>query len=221
MTPRRAKAGRSKAARQFAGDVVVIASHNPGKVEEIAVLLSEFGIEARGAGELGLAEPTETGASFAANAILKARAAARAAGQSALADDSGLEVAALAGRPGIHSARWAGRTRDFGAAMLKLHDVLGEAADRRARFVCALALCWPDGHREVFEGEVRGHLVWPPRGTRGFGYDPVFVPEGRTRTFAEMAPDEKRRISHRADAFRRLVGECLVDRRAPENRRRP
>ena len=221
MTPRRAKAGRSKAARQFAGDVVVIASHNPGKVEEIAVLLSEFGIEARGAGELGLAEPTETGASFAANAILKARAAARASGQSALADDSGLEVAALAGRPGIHSARWAGRTRDFGAAMLKLHDVLGEAADRRARFVCALALCWPDGHREVFEGEVRGHLVWPPRGTRGFGYDPVFVPEGRTRTFAEMAPDEKRRISHRADAFRRLVGECLVDRRAPENRRRP
>ena len=221
MTPRRAKAGRSKAARQFAGDVVVIASHNPGKVEEIAVLLSEFGIEARGAGELGLAEPTETGASFAANAILKARAAARASGQSALADDSGLEVAALAGRPGIHSARWAGRTRDFGAAMLKLHDVLGEAADRRARFVCALALCWPDGHREVFEGEVRGHLVWPPRGTRGFGYDPVFVPEGRTRTFAEMAPDEKRRISHRADAFRRLVGECFADRRAPENRRRP
>ena len=221
MTPRRAKAGRSKAARQFAGDVVVIASHNPGKVEEIAVLLSEFGIEARGAGELGLAEPTETGASFAANAILKARAAACASGQSALADDSGLEVAALAGRPGIHSARWAGRTRDFGAAMLKLHDVLGEAADRRARFVCALALCWPDGHREVFEGEVRGHLVWPPRGTRGFGYDPVFVPEGRTRTFAEMAPDEKRRISHRADAFRRLVGECFADRRAPENRRRP
>ena len=221
MTPRRAKAGRSKAARQFAGDVVVIASHNPGKVEEIAVLLSEFGIEARGAGELGLAEPTETGASFAANAILKARAAARASGQSALADDSGLEVAALAGRPGIHSARWAGRTRDFGAAMLKLHDVLGEAADRRARFVCALALCWPDGHREVFEGEVRGHLFWPPRGTRGFGYDPVFVPEGRTRTFAEMAPDEKRRISHRADAFRRLVGECFADRRAPENRRRP
>ena len=221
MTPRRAKAGRSKAARQFAGDLVVIASHNPGKVEEIAVLLSEFGIEARGAGELGLAEPTETGASFAANAILKARAAARASGQSALADDSGLEVAALAGRPGIHSARWAGRTRDFGAAMLKLHDVLGEAADRRARFVCALALCWPDGHREVFEGEVRGHLVWPPRGTRGFGYDPVFVPEGRTRTFAEMAPDEKRRISHRADAFRRLVGECFADRRAPENRRRP
>ena len=221
MTPRRAKAGRSEAARQFAGDVVVIASHNPGKVEEIAVLLSEFGIEARGAVELGLAEPTETGASFAANAILKARAAARASGHSALADDSGLEVAALAGRPGIHSARWAGRTRDFEAAMLKLHGILGEAADRRARFVCALALCWPDGHREVFEGEVRGHLVWPPRGTRGFGYDPVFVPDGRTRTFAEMAPDEKRRISHRADAFRRLVGECFADRRAPENRRRP
>jgi XTP/dITP diphosphohydrolase len=215
MTP-----GRAKAARRFAGNEVVIASHNPGKVEEIAALLLEFGIAARGAGELGLAEPAETGASFAANAILKAQAAARAAGQSALADDSGLEVAALSGRPGVHSARWAGPTRDFQAAMQKLHDALGEAADKRARFVCALALCWPDGHGEVFEGEVRGQLVWPPRGMRGFGYDPVFVPEGQTRTFAEMAPDEKRRISHRADAFRRLVGACFAGRRAPENRPR-
>ena len=209
------------ARRRFSGPVLVIASHNPGKVEEIAALLSEFGVEARGAGELGLAEPAETGTSFAANAIIKARAAARASGEAALADDSGLEVAALSGRPGIHSARWAGRTRDFRAAMRKLHDALGEAADRRARFVCALALCWPDGHREVFEGEVRGHLVWPPRGTRGFGYDPVFVPEGWARTFGEMEPDEKRRISHRADAFRRLVGACFAEAPAPEGGLRP
>ncbi|HJO69599.1 MAG TPA: RdgB/HAM1 family non-canonical purine NTP pyrophosphatase [Rhodospirillales bacterium] len=216
MTPERAKASR-----HFSGNVVVVASHNPGKVEEIAALLSDFGVEARGAGELGLSEPAETGVSFAANAIIKALAAARASGQPALADDSGLEVLALSCRPGIHSARWAGRTRDFRAAMRRLRDALGETADRRARFVCALALCWPDGHHEVFEGAVQGHLVWPPRGTRGFGYDPIFVPRGRKRTFGEMAPDEKHRISHRADAFRRLVAACFADRQAPDDGPRP
>jgi len=198
------------APRRFAGSRLVIASHNPGKVREIAALLAPFAIEVVSAAALGLDEPEETGASFVANAELKARAAAAAAGLPALADDSGLAVAALDGAPGIYSARWAGEAKDFGAAMARVERELG-GRDRSAAFICALALCWPDGHCEIFEGRVDGALVWPPRGGRGFGYDPMFVPAGRTETFGEMDQDEKHRISHRADAFARLVAACFAN----------
>ena len=195
--------------RRFEGGPLVIASHNPGKVREIADLLQPFGTEVTSAVDLGLAEPIETGTTFAANAELKARAAAEASGQLALADDSGLVVAALAGEPGIHSARWAGPDKDFRAAMQKVEDELQGKNDRRAHFACALALCWPDGNLETFDGAVHGTLVWPPRGTEGFGYDPVFVADGHDLTFGEMDPAEKHRISHRADAFRKLVDACF------------
>ena len=195
--------------RRFEGSPLVIASHNPGKVREIADLLQPFGTEVTSVADLGLAEPIETGTTFAANAELKARAAAEASGQLALADDSGLVVAALAGEPGIHSARWAGPDKDFRAAMQKVEDELQGKNDRRAHFACALALCWPDGNLEAFDGAVHGTLVWPPRGTEGFGYDPVFVANGHDLTFGEMDPAEKHRISHRADAFRKLVDACF------------
>ena len=195
--------------RRFEGGPLVIASHNPGKVREIADLLQPFGTEVTSATDLGLAEPIETGTTFAANAELKARAAAEASGQLALADDSGLVVAALAGEPGIHSARWAGPDKDFRAAMQKVEDNLQGKNNRRAHFACALALCWPDGNLEAFDGAVHGTLVWPPRGTEGFGYDPVFVADGHDLTFGEMDPAEKHRISHRADAFRKLVDACF------------
>ncbi|MAF96131.1 MAG: non-canonical purine NTP pyrophosphatase, RdgB/HAM1 family [Rhodospirillaceae bacterium] len=195
--------------RRLKGGPLVIASHNPGKVREIADLLQPFGAEVMSAADLNLAEPIETGATFAENAELKARAAAEASGVPALADDSGLVVAALAGQPGIHSARWAGPDKDFRAAMQKVEDELQGQDDRRAHFVCALALCWPDGHMEAFEGAVHGTLVWPPRGTGGFGYDPVFVADGHDVTFGEMAAAEKHRISHRARAFRKLVDACF------------
>ena len=195
--------------RRFEGGPLVIASHNPGKVREIADLLKPFGTEVTSAADLGLAEPIETGTTFAANAELKARAAAEASGQLALADDSGLVVAALAGEPGIHSARWAGPDKDFRAAMQKVEDELQGKNDRRAHFACALALCWPDGNLETFDGAVHGTLVWPPRGTEGFGYDPVFVADGHDLTFGEMDPAEKHRISHRADAFRKLGDACF------------
>jgi len=195
--------------RRFEGGPLVIASHNPGKVREIADLLQPFGTEVTSAADLSLAEPIETGTTFAANAELKARAAAEASGQLALADDSGLVVAALAGEPGIHSARWAGPDKDFWAAMQKVEDELQGKNDRRAHFACALALCWPDGNLETFDGAVHGTLVWPPRGTEGFGYDPVFVADGHDLTFGEMDPAEKHRISHRADAFRKLVDACF------------
>lgn len=188
----------------------MIASHNPGKAREIADLLAPFGVAVVSAATLGLPEPEETGTTFTANAELKARAAARGSGLPALADDSGLEVAALKGAPGIHSARWAGPNKDFAAAMKKIEDALQGHDDRTARFICALALAWPDGHCEVFEGRVDGHLVWPPRGSRGFGYDPIFVPEGFDKTFGEMEPEAKHAISHRADAFRKLVAACFV-----------
>ncbi len=193
------------------GARLVVASHNAGKVREIAALLAPFGLDAVSAGTLGLAEPEETGDSFVANAELKARAAAEASGLPALADDSGLEVAALGGAPGIYSARWAGEGRDFADAMARVHREMAAAGDGddRARFVCALALAWPDGHVETVEGEVRGRVVWPPRGDRGFGYDPMFVADGRAETFGEMAPDAKHAISHRADAFRKLTARCL------------
>ena len=187
----------------------MIATHNKGKLAEIADLLGPFRVETVGAGRLGLPEPEETGASFEANASLKAHAAADASGLPALADDSGLVVPALGGEPGIYSARWAGPERDFALAMRTVEDRLRGKPDRRAHFVAALALAWPDGHAEVFRGEAHGVLVWPARGTKGFGYDPMFRPDGYTRTFGELDPSEKHRISHRADAFRKLVAACF------------
>jgi XTP/dITP diphosphohydrolase len=200
--------------RRFAGGKLVIASHNAGKVREIEELLAPFGAEVVSAAALGLAEPEETGSSFIANAELKARAAAAAANMPALADDSGLAVDALDGQPGIYSARWAGFSRDFATAMERLNRELAyggarEAAARGAHFVCALSLAWPDGHCESFEGKVFGTIVWPPRGRQGFGYDPVFQPDGHAMTFGEMAPADKHGMSHRADAFRQLVAACF------------
>ena len=201
--------------RRFTGPELIIASHNPGKVREIGTLLAPFGVAVVSAGDLGLAEPAETGATFAENAKLKAEAAARAGGMPALADDSGLAVTALDGAPGIYSARWAGPDKDFAQAMTTVEERLRGAADRTARFVCALALGWPDGgETAVFEGTVAGEIVWPPRGDRGFGYDPIFVPEafiaqGRDETFAEIEAPEKHAMSHRAHAFRQLVDACF------------
>jgi XTP/dITP diphosphohydrolase len=196
---------------RLAGSRLVIASHNPGKVDEIAALLAPFAVEVAAAGSLGLAEPEETGDSFEANAALKAAAAAEATGLLALADDSGLAVPALGGAPGIHSARWAGPDKDFGMAMERVHRELG-GGDPSASFVAVLALARPDGDIELFRGEVHGSLVWPPRGNRGFGYDPIFVPRGGTLTFGEMDPAEKHRISHRARAFARLLERYFSDR---------
>jgi XTP/dITP diphosphohydrolase len=189
------------------GDRLVVASHNEGKVREIAALLAPFGIACVSAGTLGLAEPEEIGTSFADNARLKASAAAKASGLPALADDSGLEVAVLGGEPGIHSARWGGPDKDFALAMTRVHEALEakEATDARANFTCALALAWPEGPVQVFEGQVFGTLVWPPRGTRGFGYDPIFVPEGHGETFGEMEPEMKDAMSHRTRAFAKLI----------------
>lgn len=187
---------------------LVIASHNEGKVREIRALLAPYGIEPVSAGMLGLPEPEETGTSFAANAELKARASADLSGFPALADDSGLCVEALGGDPGIFSARWAGPDKDFALAMRLVEEHLeraGPEAGRDAHFVCALSLCWPDGHIETFEGRVDGTLVWPPRGKRGFGYDPMFQPLGHEISFGEMDPEAKHAMSHRADAFRKLV----------------
>jgi XTP/dITP diphosphohydrolase len=187
---------------------LVIASHNPGKVREIEALLGPYGAEPVSAAKLDIPEPDETGTTFVANAELKARAAADLSGLPALADDSGLCVEALNGEPGIFSARWAGPSKDFGLAMRLVHQALakiGPDAGRDAHFVCALSLAWPDGHVESFEGRVDGILVWPPRGTLGFGYDPMFEPLGHDISFGEMDPDAKHAMSHRADAFRKLV----------------
>lgn len=198
--------------RKFVGGKLVVASHNPGKVREIGDLLAPFGIEAVSAGALGLDELEETGDTFRANAELKALAAARAANLPALADDSGLCVNALNGAPGIYSARWAGPSKDFGFAMEKLRRGMLEAGpvDAGAHFICGLALAWPDGHVEYFEGRVDGELTWPPRGEKGFGYDPIFIPDGHDITFGEMEPDVKHGLSHRADAFRQLVNACFA-----------
>jgi XTP/dITP diphosphohydrolase len=200
--------------RRLGAGRLVVASHNAGKVREIAELVAPCGVETVSAGDLGLPEPEETETTFAGNAALKARAAAEAAGLPALSDDSGLAVDALGGAPGIYSARWAETPdgRDFGHAMAKVQEALDTQQvpmPRRARFVCALALAWPDGHVEAFEGTVEGQLVWPPRGTRGFGYDPMFLPDGHSLTFGEMEPAEKHAISHRARAFAELVEACL------------
>lgn len=193
------------------GTTVVLATHNPGKVREIAELLAPYKVTVQSAGALGLPEPEETGTTFAENALLKARAAADASGKLALADDSGLSVAALGGAPGIYSARWAGPGKDFQSAMKRVEHELEsrDARDRRAKFVCALALAAPQGESQIFEGEVHGHLEFPPRGEMGFGYDPIFVAEGMTETFGEIAPATKHGMSHRARAFAKLVQEVF------------
>ena len=199
--------------RQLRPGKLVIASHNQGKVREIEQLLGPYGIEPLSAADLDLPEPEETGTTFVDNAALKARLAADLSGLPAISDDSGLCVDALEGRPGIHSARWAGPGRDFGVAMERIHEELltkGPEAGRNAHFICALAVCWPeDGQSECFEGRVDGLLVWPPRGDRGFGYDPMFQPIGRDETFGEIDPAAKHAMSHRADAFRKLVAALL------------
>jgi len=202
---------------KLAGERLVIATHNAGKLKEIGALLAPYGIDCVSAGELGLHEPEETGTTFVENALLKARAAADAAGLPALADDSGLSVTALGGRPGVYTADWAERQwfegergRDWFMAMGKVEGLLcelGPDADRSCWFSCVLAIAWPDGTRAVYEGRVDGTFSWPPRGKMGFGYDPVFVPQGRDVTFAELPPEEKHRISHRADAFAKLVAD--------------
>ncbi len=201
-------------ARLFAGDRLVIASHNPGKVTEIADLLAPLGIEVVSAGELGLSEPIEDGATFVDNALLKARSAVRGSGLPALADDSGLAVTALDGAPGIYSARWAETPngRDFTVAMSRVQHELGDSADRSAAFICVLALAWPDGHTETFEGKIDGDIVWPPQGTRGFGYDPIFRAAGDKQTFGEIEPDRKHAISHRAVAFQKMLDACFNSR---------
>jgi XTP/dITP diphosphohydrolase len=200
---------------------VVIATQNPGKLAEMRELLAPYSIATESAGELGLTEPKETGKTFVANARIKAMAAAKAAGRVAFADDSGLVVDALGGEPGIHSARWAGPDKDFRFAMNKIQTLLIERGaraleQRRAHFVAALCLAWPDGHTEEFEGRVDGVAVWPPRGDKGFGYDPLFLPDGHERTFGEMSAEEKhglpphgRGLSHRARAFLKLADACL------------
>lgn len=186
---------------------LVVASHNSGKVREINELLAPFGVEAVSAGALGLPEPEETETTFAGNAALKARAAAAASGLPALADDSGLEVFAIGAAPGVYSARWAGPDKDFRVAMARVWREVeaSGSTDRGARFVCVLALAQPDGHVETFEGEARGAITWPPRGDKGFGYDPMFVASGQTRTFGEMTHAEKLPLTHRARAFEKLV----------------
>ncbi|MGI9373744.1 MAG: RdgB/HAM1 family non-canonical purine NTP pyrophosphatase [Hyphomicrobiales bacterium] len=197
-----------QAARTFTGDTLVVASHNQGKVREINDLLKPLGITARSATELNLPEPAETETTFIGNAKLKALSAATHSGLPSLADDSGLAVDALGGDPGLYSARWAGPGKDFALAMQKVEEGLQQAnddMDRRAHFICALCLAWPDEHCETFEGRVSGTLVWPPRGTQGFGYDPVFQADGYEITFGEMNPEHKHEISHRADAFQQML----------------
>jgi XTP/dITP diphosphohydrolase len=202
-------------ARKFAGGALVIASHNPGKVREIGDLLAPFGASVISARDFGLSEPIEDGDTFIENAEIKALAAAKASGRVALADDSGLCVHALDGEPGVYSARWAGPGKDFTIAMEKVEVALVAALkkdpslDRSAHFACALCLAWPDGHVESFEGQVLGTMTWPARGEKGFGYDPTFIPQGFETTFAEMDPAQKHAISHRANAFKKLVAACF------------
>jgi XTP/dITP diphosphohydrolase len=191
------------------GGKLVVATHNPGKLREIADLLRPHLIEAVSAGDLGLPEPEENAPDFVGNARIKAMAAANASALPALADDSGFCVAALDGAPGVHSARWAGPNKDFTHAMARVNEQMAAAAERRAWFVAALCLAWPDGHTETFVGRVDGDTVWPARGERGFGYDPMFLPRGGVLTFGEMAPTEKHAVSHRARAFAQLVAACF------------
>ena len=198
--------------RQFNEDKLVIATHNAGKMREIRVLFAGFDFTIISATDLGLSEPDETENSFIGNAVLKARTAALASGTAALADDSGLSVVALNGAPGVYSARWAGLNRDFNVAMTAVKEALSKAQsdDMRAEFICALALVWPDGHAVSVEGKVQGILTFPARGTLGFGYDPIFQPYGHNISFGEMDPNAKHAISHRADAFAKLLSRCFI-----------
>lgn len=196
-------------ARIFKGGKLVIASHNPGKVVEIKELLSSFNTKVISAGDLGLSEPIEDGQTFVENAKIKAQAAALASGLPALADDSGLSVHKIDNEPGIYSARWAGPDKDFNKAMRNIQKKLKNFDDKSAHFTCALALCWPDCHSEIFEGKVFGNIIWPPRGEKGFGYDPIFVSDGMNISFAEMQPEDKHAISHRAQAFKKMVKACF------------
>ncbi|WP_299391662.1 RdgB/HAM1 family non-canonical purine NTP pyrophosphatase [Pelagibius sp.] len=193
-----------------AGEKLVLATHNAGKYRENAELLAPYGLEVLSAGDLGLPEPEETGDSFVANAVLKAKAACEATGLPAIADDSGLDVPALDGQPGIYTARWAGPGRDFMVAMERVHRELGDSPDRRGIFVCNLSVVWPDGQTASFEGRLEGTLVWPVRGDRGFGFDPMFQPKGFDITFGEMDPAKKHAMSHRALAFAQL-SEALLE----------
>jgi XTP/dITP diphosphohydrolase len=199
------------------GTRLVVASHNSGKLREIADLVGPYGLAAVSAGELGLPEPDETETTFGGNARLKAVAAATASGLPALSDDSGLEVEVLGGEPGIYSARWAGPSKDFAVAMRQVADAVASKGGWTnpgpiANFTCALCLAWPDGEAHIFEGKVFGRLVWPPRGAKGFGYDPMFLPDGESLTFGEMDPASKHAISHRARAFALFVDACLGGR---------
>ena len=197
-------------ARRLPGGArLVIATHNPGKLREIAGLLAPHGVSAVSAGELGLPEPEETAPDFAGNARLKAMAAAMAANLPALADDSGFCVAALGGAPGVVSARWAGPDKDFAAAMARVQREAGDAEDRRAWFVCALCLAWPDGQADTFHARAEGTMTWPPRGANGFGYDPMFVPAGGMLTYGEMPAADKHAVSHRARAFAQFLAACF------------
>ena len=203
-------------ARRFVLDRLVVATHNAGKAAELASLLAPYRVRILSHGELGLPVPEETGTTFLENAEVKARAAAANTGLASLADDSGMSVDALDGQPGIHTADWGGPDRDWHLAMKRVQDELDHKrvpqtpSARRATFNCALALCWPDGHCERFLGRMPGHVTWPPRGTFGHGYDPMFVPEGHKTTFAEMSAEAKNAVSHRADAFRQLVTACFA-----------
>ena len=190
---------------------LIAATHNNGKILELSALFEPLGFQVDSAKALNLAEPAETEFTFSGNALIKARAAAEATGAPALSDDSGIAVQALGGMPGVHTADWAGEPRDFYRAMEKVERELQALGtpDRAAKFVCCLALVWPDGSSETFEGEVHGTLTWPPRGEMGFGFDPVFVPLGREQTFAELSPEEKHAMSHRADAFAKLKAAVL------------
>lgn len=205
----------------ISGTKIVVASHNEGKVREIRDLLLPYGLETVSAAELNLPQPEETEATFSGNARLKAVAAAKASGLPALSDDSGLAVDGLNGDPGIYAARWAeipkvekdiyGQRRDFDMAMWHVNDRLGESGDRRARFICALCLAWPDGETSVYEGAVEGEMIWPPRGDKGFGYDPMFQQIGEIKTFAEIEPAAKHAVSHRADAFAKFLADQFPD----------
>jgi len=201
--------------RRFQSDRLLVATHNAGKLEEIAALLAPYGVTVTGAAEMGLPEPAETGSTFVENARIKAHAAAQATGLPALSDDSGIEVAALDGAPGVYTADWAETPtgRDFGMAMTRTWQALEAVSapePRLARFCCTLVLAWPDGHDEVFTGVMPGRIVWPMRGDQGHGYDPIFQPDGQDRTFGEMDRWQKNRISHRADAFAKLVAGCFA-----------
>jgi XTP/dITP diphosphohydrolase len=191
------------------GEKLVLASHNPGKLREIEALVGPLGVAVVSAGALGLPEPEESAPDFAGNARIKALAAAEASNCAALSDDSGFCVAALGGAPGVHSARWAGPTKDFGAAMEQVHARMGDSEDQRAWFISALCLAWPDGHTETFLGRIGGTAVWPPRGDKGFGYDPMFMPSGSSLTFGEMDAAAKDEVSHRARAFAQMLRSCF------------